>query len=282
MKPFTWIVLIVCLLAALACNVNVDVPTPKTGETQTLTLNEAVPSGGEPTFLTIEMGAGDLYINPTASGLLSGSIDYNVSEWKPTITRSGNDVRVSQGSTGMTTMPGVGVVNDWKLELGQSPMRLMVKAGAYKGVLNLGGVPLTELEINDGASDARVTFDVLNPRTMERLTYKTGASKVELIGLANANFEELIFNGGAGTYTLDFSGQMQRDGLVKISAGISEVKVIIPTGLQAEVKITGGVNNISTEGTWTVTDNVYYSEGSGPLLTIRVEMGVGSLKLIRE
>lgn len=282
MKRFTWLVIFVFLLAALACNVNVNVPTPQTGETQTLTVDEATPSGSDPAFVTIEMGAGELNIQPGAKGLVSGTVQYNVKDWKPSITRTGSDLRISQGNTGTVSLPGIDIENNWDLKLGSSPMRLLIKAGAYKGTLNLGGLALTELEVNDGASEAKLTFDAPNPQPMDRLTYKTGASKVEMTGLANANFTELNFNGGAGTFTLDFGGQLQRDGLVKITAGVSEVKLIIPDGVNAEVKVTGGVNNINTQGTWTVTDNVYTSGGSGPRLTIEVEMAVGSLKLMHQ
>ena len=47
---------------------------------------------------------------------------------------------------------------------------------------------------------------------MSILRYETGASTVKLNGLANANFGTLIFSGGAGDYTLDFSGDLQRSG----------------------------------------------------------------------
>lgn len=282
MKRYVWIVVFVFLMAALACNVTVNVPTPQTGETQTLTIDEAAPSGSDPAFVTIEMGAGELNIQSGATGLVSGTVRYNVKDWKPSITRTSNNLRISQGNTGTVSLPGIDIENNWDLKLGSSPVRLLIKAGAYKGTLKLGGLSLTELEVNDGASEAKLTFDAPNPQTMDRLTYKTGASKVEMTGLANANFTEMDFNGGAGTFTLDFSGQLQHDALVKITAGVSELKLIIPDGLNAEVKVTGGINNINTQGTWTVTDNVYTSSGSGPRLSIEVEMAVGSLRLMRQ
>ena len=49
---------------------------------------------------------------------------------------------------------------------------------------------------------------------MESLTYDTGASSVTITGLADANFKKMEFKGGAGSFTLDFSGQLRTDGSV--------------------------------------------------------------------
>jgi hypothetical protein len=105
---------------------------------------------------------------------------------------------------------------------------------------------------------------------------------VELIGLGHANFETLTFSGGAGDYTLDFTGELQRDATVKISAGLGNLRIVIPAGTMAQVAVTGAITNINTQGTWTVNDKRYETSGSGPTLTIEVDMGLGNLTLVRE
>ena len=92
------------------------------------------------------------------------------------------------------------------LKLGETPMELEINAGAYQGQYEFGGLALTGLTIKDGASDVDLSFSEPNRTEMSVFRYETGASNVELTGLANANFSTLIFNGGAGDYTLDFSG----------------------------------------------------------------------------
>lgn len=286
MKRSIWIVIIALVIASLACSVNLpDVPRLKTGPTETLTINEAAPSDGAVPSVILNMGAGRLDLAGGSESLLSGEVQYNVAEWKPTITNAAGIVTVTQGDSGDNVgLPesGAQVVNEWTLQLGNTPMNLTVNAGAYEGVLDLSGVPLQRLTINDGASKAEVRFDSLNPEVMETLSYKTGASTVKLEGLANANFTTLTFDGGAGDYTLDFSGTLQQDASVKITAGVSNVRLVVPAGMTVEVEVEGAISNVNTEGTWTVNDKQYQIAGSGPTLTISVQMGVGNLTLVSE
>jgi len=117
---------------------------------------------------------------------------------------------------------------------------------------------------------------------MDELRYETGASSVTLTGLANANFTDLIFKGGAGDYTLDFSGTLQRDASVDVTTGVSSLRIVIPEGMTAKVTVDSAISDVDTEGTWTTSGDTYETSGSGPTLTINVDMGVGSLKLVTE
>jgi len=89
----------------------------------------------------------------------------------------------------------------------------------------------------------------------------------------------MSFEGGAGSYTLDFDGKLQQDFNVHISSGVSSFKVIVPSTTACKVVMTGAMNSVNTHGAWTVSDQTYSLPGEGPLLTITVELGVGSLEL---
>ncbi|MCL4562530.1 MAG: toast rack family protein [Chloroflexi bacterium] len=283
MKPQLYAVIAVLLLASLACSININIPNIQTGPTQILTVNEPLPSGNEVTSVNIGMGAGTFKLSGGASVLVDGTIKYNVDSWKPTIERSGNSLSIQQGNNSINGIPTKNIVNDWDLKLNNTvPMDLDISAGAYKGTLDLSGLHLRNLAISDGASESEVTFSTPNPEQMDRLTYKTGASKVDLTGLGYANFSQMTFDGGAGSYTLDFSGKLSRDAAVTIRAGVSSLTVLIPAGMNARITNSGGLSNINAQGTWTVTDNVYSTSGSGPTLNVTIEMGVGSLKLIAQ
>ncbi len=268
--------------ASLACSVNLpNIPRLKTGPTETLTLNEPMPSKDTVTDVTIRMGAGNLNLTGGAEGLVEGEVKYNVAEWKPTVTHTDNALTIEQGSSkdNVGIPEGGNVVNDWSLKFGDAPMNLTLNAGAYDGTVDLSGLRLRHLEIADGASNAEVKFDSVNPEEMDKLTYKTGASTVKLTGLANANFAEMDFTGGAGSYTLDFSGELQRAATVNVKGGASSFRIVVPEGVAAKVTVTGGLNSVSTEGSWQQSGDTYETSGSGPQLTITVEMGVGSLTL---
>jgi hypothetical protein len=256
----------------------------KTGVTQELVIDEPLGSAAV-TEVVLEMGAGKLSIAPEATGLASGTIRYNVEAWKPEVERSDTRLTIKQGSKRSVSVLGGNVVNDWDLELGKAPMRLEVSAGAYEGFYDLSGLTLQELTITDGASRSQVMFNSANPGQMERFSYTTGASTVTLIGLANANLKTMEFKGGAGSYSLDFSGQLRTDANVKAEIGAGSMRIIVPVGTSARVTVKGSLNSVSTEGTWTASGDTYStlaadSAAQGKTLSITLETNVGSVTLV--
>jgi hypothetical protein len=260
-------------------NVNINVPKITTGPAETLTVDEPTPKNGIVPKVEIQMGAGKLTLAGGAAGLAEGEIQYNVSEWKPTITNTGSSLTISQGKSNVNGVPSNDVINDWNLKLGDVPMDLAIRAGAYSGGIDLSGVPLQNLTINDGASSSEVNFEMLNPEEMDLFEYSSGASSVTLNGLANANFAEMNFNGGAGDYTLDFGGTLQRDADVTVTGGVGSLRLVIPKGTAATVTVTRGLGNVDFDSGWAKSGDTYTLKGTGPTLSITVKMGVGSLEL---
>jgi hypothetical protein len=271
---------------SLACSL-VSLPNfqkIETGSTQTLTLNESHPGTDQVQDVSLSMTTGKLTLSSGAKTLLEGEIRYNVEEWSPIITNSGKALSVSQGETNYTTngFPGEDVVNVWNIKLGNTPMNLVVEASVYEAVLDLSGIPLQNLTVQDGASNSEVRFDTLNPEEMDSLAYQTGASEITFLGLANANFAQMSFEGGAGDYVFDFSGDLQRDADVNIQVGLSNVKIVMPTGSSAQVLVDGGLGNVNIDDAWHRNGSRYVNEGDGPQFTIVVEMGTGSLQLTND
>jgi hypothetical protein len=254
-----------------------------TGPTQELVIDEPLGSAAI-TDVSVTMGVGKLTVQPGAAGLASGLIHYNVEPWKPEVTRTGSSLTIKQGSTKGLSGLGSDIINDWNLKLGSPPMRLKVTAGSYQGSYELGGLSLLGLSIKDGASKSQVSFLSPNPSQMDSFTYETGASSVTLTGLSNANFKKMDFKGGAGSFTLDFSGQLRSDGLVNIEAGVGTVRIIVPPDTAAKVIIKGNLTNITEEGGWVAANRTYSTPAvaagpQGRLLTITVNMSVGTLDL---
>jgi hypothetical protein len=138
---------------------------------------------------------------------------------------------------------------------------------------------LEKLAISEMGSDASVTFSAPNQVEMSSFTYDTGGSTLVLKGLANANFEQMTFNSGAGDYTLSFDGDLQRDANVSIDSGISTLNIIVPRGVNAQVTFDGGLSYVNMDGGWQQDVDIYTLSGSGPTITINVKMGVGTLNL---
>jgi hypothetical protein len=232
--------------------------------------------------VTLGFGAGELKVSPGAGDdLVSGTATYNVEDLRPEVSVEGDNVRVDTGDLRIEGIPSFNrdFKNEWDLQLGEGAMELTINAGAYKGSLDLGGLDLQSLEVNDGASDVDLTFSEPNSGEMSAFLYKTGASNVELRDLANANFEIMTFKSGAGDYTLDFSGDLKRDATITLDAGLSNVTVIVPQGVSARVLFDGGLTNVDISGDWEKNGNQYLLDGSGPRLTFNVNMGAGQLEL---
>jgi hypothetical protein len=280
--PFLKLVWILAAVS-LACTVSFDLPASRTGDTQTMTVNESAPSG-DPARLDIEMGGGELNITGGGSGLVSGTIEYNIADWEPTIERSGDTVRIAQEVESVPIPDNGNLINRWELRLGNTPMFLTVQAGAYEGTINLSGVPLTGFEITGGASDSEIRFDSPNPENMDTFDLETGASNVEVYGLGNANVSVVTITSGAGDYVIDFGGELQRSMMADITGAVGELRIVVPSGTLAEVNVTGGLRDIDLQGEWTKAEDgdIYSTSGSGPQLSIDVEMSVGNLELVSE
>jgi hypothetical protein len=279
----TLIILSVIVIITMACSFTVTLPTIKTGPDQTFEIKEKLPIGNDPFDVNLKIGAAKLIFTGGANGLLEGAIIYNVIDWEPTVTRDDSSIEITQGK--VSNVGGINVndiKNDWEIKFGdKTPINLSIDAGAYSGTMDFTGVPLSALIIHDGASDNDVTFDSGNPTEMTKLEYTTGASTVKMKGLANANFDSMEFSGGAGTYTLDFSGDLQRNADVKIDAGVSTIKIIIPAGMNVMIDVEGGIKTVNTQGTWTVNDSRYTTEGEGPTLTMNINTNLGTLTLLQ-
>ncbi len=273
-------------LATLACGVDINLPITTDIKTGPTTIKEIripqLDTSEDDPELTLAFGAGELFLSPGAeNALLEGTATFNVEDLRPETQIEGIQVNISNGNLEIRGIPNFRekVKNIWEFDLGNDPLDLTIKAGAYVGELELGGLSLTNLHISDGAADVRLNFAQPNQTVMNALRYETGASNIEMTNLANANFETMIFQGGAGNYELDFSGDLQHDADVFIESGLSNITVTIPKGANVEITTEGGLSNVTTRGEWQVTGSTYTQAGDGPKLTINVEMGAGNLNL---
>ncbi|MFH2102789.1 MAG: toast rack family protein [Chloroflexota bacterium] len=232
--------------------------------------------------LSFMFSAGTLQLHPGSSALISGTASYNVAQLKPEVTVTAGRIQIAQGDWEIGDIPALSNIrNEWDFALGTVPFDLSIEAGAYEAEFEFGGLSIENLTIKDGASNVDLTFSDPNPIEMTLFRYETGASNVSLTGLANANFASMVFEGGAGNYTLDFSGDLRRHGTVTIEIGVSNMTLVIPDSIPAQITIEGGLSNVTHGSGWAKNGNTYTQEGSGPQLTIMIEMGAGNLTITR-
>ncbi len=165
MRRFKFIMLIPMLvLFTSACDISTGaLPQVKTGPTETTTVNVPLPAAGPVTDVTLELGGATLDLSGGANGLVEGTIQTNVAEWKPSVTSSAGSVSITQGKSDKFLPDSSNTINKWNLKLGKAPINLTVKAGAYSGTMNLGGVPLRGLHIEQGAATTEIKFNSANP-----------------------------------------------------------------------------------------------------------------------
>jgi hypothetical protein len=268
--------ILVLALASMACGFSIDLPErPKAGPEIEESITVADPKA-DATRLTLSFGAGILTVSPGAENLVEGTAIYNVEDLKPKITESGGSIEIQQGD--FKSLPLFeDMKNEWDLKLSNTPLDLTVEAGAYEGHLELGGLALKTLTVKDGASHVDISFTEPNQTEMSVLRYETGASEVKLTGLANANFSTLMFSGGAGNYTLDFGGELQRDAVVTVESGLGNLSLIVPEETDAVVTVEGTAVNINHGSGWAQNGQKYTQSSSGPTLSIIVKMAAGNL-----
>jgi hypothetical protein len=242
----------------------ISVPTPNTDEVS----------------LHLKFGAGEMALAPGANQLVEGTATYNYAAFKPEVNVDGGNIEIKMSE--VKSLPSFDKLkNKWDLKLGNTPMDLIIDSGAYDGTFEFGGLSLNNLTIKDGAANVKLAFSEPNLVEMSTFKYETGASNLKMSGLANANFSMFDFSSGAGDYTLDFSGELQRDASIKISSGLSNIIVVVPEGVNAVATVDSGASNVNAGSGWSKNGDVYKQKGEGPTLTFVIEIGAGNVTLTR-
>lgn len=274
------ILIAVLAFASLACGFNIDLPQKAQPGPEVMEAISVPYPKADDVSLKLSFGAGELVLSPGTSQLVDGTAAYNYEELKPEVLINGGEVQVTMGDMGVNSLTNFNnLKNEWDFKLGGQPMNLRIESGAYDGTFEFGGLALTSLAVKDGAADVGLAFSEPNQAEMSVFSYSTGASNVKMNGLANANFSIFDFSAGAGDYTLDFSGELQRDASIKIETGLSNLIIIVPEGVNAVVTVQSGLSNVNAGSGWSQNGSAYQQTGEGHTLTFVIEMGAGNLTL---
>lgn len=159
MKRNLSLIITMLALAALACNSLIKLPISGLNAipTETFYIAEPLPVGEAITNVTLGLAASSarLTVGGGASGLIEGLIQYNVTEWKPTLTRSEGGLYIEQniphGTIGGTPD---GSLNDWEIKLSDEfkEVHINCSAGNYTLVFmdNLAGYRQFNIEMGTG------------------------------------------------------------------------------------------------------------------------------------
>ncbi len=133
--------------------------------------------------INIEMGTGNLVVNPDTHKLLEGTFTYNIDKWKPRFTYEpeGNiwNLTIRQPNTDLKVEEGAR--NEWDLNFGTwVPMEMNVEIGIGNADIAVAGLDLASLSVSTGGGD--IALDLTGDRVNHLIVRAgTGAGKVNLI-----------------------------------------------------------------------------------------------------
>ena len=166
------------------------------------------------------------------------------------------------------------------------PISFDIELGVGRGDFNLSGLDVKDFNLSTGASDVTLAFDQPNTGTIENLTIESGVSKFDARNLGNANFRHFRFQGGMGSYTLDFGGALKNEVDVDIEVGLGLVTIIIPEEIGARVIYENSwVSRLDCDRDFEadgenqyISTNYHKSQGR---MNINIDSGLGSIKVRR-
>jgi hypothetical protein len=187
-------------------------------------------------------------------------------------------------------------LSDWKdvdndFEFSFSPdvqLRLNMDIGASETHFDFSDLSISEMDLNVGAADAEVSFPTLNGTEMRYLTIDAGASKLRVYDLGNARFNDMKFNGGVGSFLLDFTGDLDHEASAEISVGLGSLKIVLPRDIGVRVESEENwLSSIdfSKRKLSRVEDDVYETENfrsAKGRLIIYLDVGIGSTDIVFE
>lgn len=166
------------------------------------------------------------------------------------------------------------------------PISFDVELGLGKGDFDFSGLKVKDLSLSAGASTVSVRFNEPNKSEIDVLTIEAGLSKFEAKNLANANFNRMKFEGGVGTYKLDFGGTVEKEMDVDIEVGLGSLTIALPQTLGAKVTYEKNIiSNFDIDRDFTeqsednyISSNYYSATGK---INFHIEAGLGSVKIKR-
>jgi Cell wall-active antibiotics response 4TMS YvqF len=100
--------------------------------------------------------------------------------------------------------------------------------GAVEADIELGGLNLTELTMEAGASQAVLRFSEPNRSRCRALEITAGAAELTVLGLGNSRCDRLALEGGMGKVTLDFAGAWTSSTRAEIKMAVGELTLRLP------------------------------------------------------
>lgn len=122
----------------------------------------------------------------------------------------------------------------YRVELSDKvPIDFSFKFGAGEARLDFTDMMLTGLNMEAGASSIRMKMLSENPEIMHLMKISAGMGSIRSERLGNFNFERFDFEGGLGSYKLDFTGALRDGARISTEIGLGSLELCLPEGVGA-------------------------------------------------
>jgi hypothetical protein len=173
----------------------------------------------------------------------------------------------------------------WALHFSDAlPISFDIELGVGRGTFEMTGLQVKDFNLSTGASEVELVFDEQNSLEIENLNIESGMSRFDGRNLLNARFKHFRFQGGVGSYTLDFGGTLKNEVEVDIEVGLGFATLIIPKEVGARVlyeknwvsRLDCDTDFENTAENEYLSTNYYRVPGK---MNITLDSGLGSIKI---
>ncbi len=116
------------------------------------------------------------------------------------------------------------------------PFSLSIKAGDISDHLDLGGIPLSALNVQYGSGSQLINFSYPNPAEMQHLRIEADGGWVQIKNIDYANTTDIHLKGASTSYHLGFNALLKKDITLYTGMSISKVEITLPTDTAVKVK----------------------------------------------
>jgi hypothetical protein len=179
----------------------------------------------------------------------------------------------------------LGDFEDWECRLAFSsevPLSLGIEAAVVSGEWDLGGFQVEALSLETGVNKLDIDFSSSNPVEMNRLDIESGVGKLTMRGLGNANFRDLSFQGGVGSYELYFDGKFSDDARADLEIGMGKLVLHLPENIGVRIRMDDSFLSSITMTDMEKRDGSYINQHWGsnrPQLDMQIDTGVAKVEI---
>ncbi len=182
----------------------------------------------------IEFGGGTLNVGAGAPGsLYAMQLSYDAERFQPVSRWESGTSTVTLGlaSRDKGTVGVGGTKQDQVADVQFSPqadLNLSMAMGAARSVVDLGGLRLSSLVVETGASQTEVRFSKRNAMRCTAAEFRAGVAELTVVGLGNSLCDRVSFEGGMGSVVLDYSGAWSADAKLEATLAVGGLTLRIP------------------------------------------------------